>query len=166
MSVPKNKLKQQKLTRKRQRKEAAARLKRYRNRTEERSSGTFPLGPSYRFDAPGGVKMSEVLEEFVEPLADEVEGLEGYRRLLCLGQIAWNAALRGEPERGAMVMELLSTALPEASAETLSFGRSVVERLIARKELHFAHLQRPILGFEVFDTGDGWHLNVMSALEV
>ena len=161
MSVPKNKLKQQKLARKRQRKEAA-RLKRDRKRTEQWSSGNFPLGPRFRFDVPGGVKMSEVLEDFVEPLADEVEGLEAYRRLLCLAQIAWNAALHGEPYRGDMVNELLSAALPGATAEVLSFGRSIVESLIARKEQHFADLRRPIIGFEVFDTGDGWHLNVAS----
>ncbi|MGA2254159.1 MAG: hypothetical protein ABSG53_05805 [Thermoguttaceae bacterium] len=163
MSAPKNKLKQQKMARKRQRKEAA-RLKRQRKRSEEWSSGTFPIGPSYRFDAPGGVKMSTVLEEFVEPLADDVEGLEEYRKLLGLGQLAWNAALRGEPERGEMVNELLSTAMPGATVETLSAGRSIVEALITRKEQHFADLRRPILRFEVFDTGDGWHLNVASLI--
>ena len=104
MSAPKDKLKQQKMAKKRQRKEAA-RLKRRRKRTEAWSSGTFAVRPSYRFDAPSGVKMSTVLEEFVEPLADEVEGLEEYRKLLCFGQLAWNAALRGEPERGEMVNE-------------------------------------------------------------
>ncbi len=162
MSAPKDKLKQQKIARKRQKE--AARLKRRRERTEERSSGTFPIGPSYRFDAPGGVKMSGVLEDFVEPLADEAQDLEAYRRLLYLGQLAWNAALRGEPERGQMVNELLSAGLPGAGGETLSFGRSIVESLIVRKEQHFAHLRRPILGFEVFDTGDGWHLNVASLI--
>ncbi len=161
MSAPKSKLKQQKMARKRQRKETA-RLKRQRTRTGEWSGGTFPAGPSYRFDVPGGVKMSTVLEDFVEPFADEVEGLEAYRRLLYLGQVAWNAALRGEPERGQMVTEMLSVALPGADSGTLSFGRSIVESLIARKERHFADLRRPILAFDLRDTGDGWHLNVAS----
>jgi hypothetical protein len=163
MSAPKNKLKQQKMARKRQQEESV-RLKRQRKRSAEWSSGNFPIGPNYRFDAPGGMKMSTVLEEFVEPLADEVEGLEAYRRLLCLGQLAWNAALRGEPERGNMVNEVLSAAMPGAAEEVLSMGRSIVEGLIARKEQHFADFQRPIVGFEVFDTGAGWRLNVTSAV--
>ena len=29
--------------------------------------------------------------------------------------------------------------------------------MIARKEQYFDHFRRPILAFEVFDTGDGWH---------
>jgi hypothetical protein len=161
MSAPKNKLKQQKMAKKRQRKEAA-RLNRRSNGTEKWPNGTFPVGPSYRCDVPGGLKMSTVLEDFVEPFADEVEGLEEYRRLLGLGQLAWNAALRGEPERREMVEELLSAALPGASREVLSMGRSIVESLIARKERDFAGLQRPILAFDLQDTGDGWHLNVAS----
>jgi len=163
MSAPKDKFKQQKIAKKRQRKEAA-RLKRHRKRTEEWSSRTFPLRPSFHFDAPGGIKMSKVLQEFVEPFAAEVEGLEAYRRLLHLGQLAWNAALRGEPERGDMVSEVLSAGMPGAGEETLSFGRSIVESLIARKERYFADLHRPILGFDLRDTGDGWHLNVASAV--
>ena len=67
--------------------------------------------------------MSEVLGDFVEPYADEVEGLEEYRRLLCLGQLAWNAALRGEPERSEMVNELLSAGLPGADAEAMTMAR-------------------------------------------
>jgi hypothetical protein len=43
-------------------------------------------------------------------------------------------------------------------------GRSLVESLIIQKEQYFADLHRPILAFEVFDTGDGWHLNVASAV--
>jgi hypothetical protein len=163
MSAPKDKVKQQKIARKRKRKEAA-RLKRYRKRTEEPPCGTFSVRPSYRFDAPGGVKMSKVLEEFVEPFADEVEGLEAYRRLLYLGQLAWNAALRDGPERGEMVNDVLSAGLPGADPRTLAFGRSIVESLIARKERHFADLRRPILAFDLQDTGDGWHLNVASAV--
>ena len=150
------------MAKKRQRKEAA-RLKRRRKRTGEAGSRDF-FGPILHFDAPVRLKMSEVLEEFVEPFADEVEGLEEYRKLLCLGQLAWNAALRGEPDRGAMVSEMLSAAMPGASEEALSMGRSLVESLIIQKEQYFADLHRPILAFEVFDTGDGWHLNVASAV--
>jgi hypothetical protein len=162
MSAPKSKVKQQKMARKRQRKEAA-RLNRTRKRGGGSWSGDF-LGPSIDFGAPGGVKMSEVLGDFVEPYADEVEGLEEYRRLLCLGQLAWNAALRGEPERSEMVNELLSAGLPGADAEAMTMARALIEIMIARKEQYFDHFRRPILAFEVFDTGDGWHLNVASAV--
>jgi hypothetical protein len=34
--------------------------------------------------------------------------------------------------------------------------------LIARKEQHFADLRRRILDFVLYDTGDGWRLNVVS----
>ena len=161
MSISTNKLKQQMIARKRRLE--AARLQRRRKRPAEWSGGTFPIGPIYRFEASSGVKMYEVLEEFVEPFAAEVEGLEEYRRLLCVGQLAWNAALCSEPERGAMVRETLSAAMAGADRETLAAGRVLVETLIARKERHFADLQRSILAFDLQDIGDGWYLNAVSA---
>ena len=153
---------QQKLARKRRWKQAAQ-LDLQRKRRERWARGLFP-GSTVRLPAPGGVKMYVVLEDFVEPFADEVEGIEEYRRLLCLGQLAWNAALRSQPERGRFVNEMLSAGMPGANQETLSMGRTIIEALIARKERHFAHLLRPILAFELIDTGDGWHLNVASAV--
>ena len=107
--------------------------------------------------------MSEVLEEFVAPFAAEVQGLVQYRRLLAVGQLAWNAALCSEPERTAMVSEVFSAAMAGDDRETLSAGQTLVATLIARKERHFADLQRPILAFDLQDTGAGWHLNVVSA---
>ena len=161
MSMSTNKLKQQMIARKRRLE--AARLQRRRKRPAQWRGGTFPTGPTCRFEASSGVKMFEVLEDFVEPFAAEVEGLEEYRRLLCVGQLAWNAALCSEPERGAMVREVLSSAMPDADRETLSAGRVLVETLIARKEQHFADLQRSILAFDLQDMSDGWYLNVVSA---
>ncbi len=38
-------------------------------------------------------KMSKVLEEFVEPYMDMATDEQGYRTVLTLGMLAWNAAL-------------------------------------------------------------------------
>ncbi len=162
MSAPKDKVKQLKMAKKRKRKEAA-RLKHLRKRNGESSGGDF-LGPAYRFDAPGGVKMSTVLEEFVEPYADEIDGLAQYRRLLLLGQVAWNAALRAEPERREMVEDVLAKGFSDSDPEMFAIARSLVETMIARKERLFYQYRRPILSFHVQDTGDGWHLTVASVI--
>ena len=90
-------------------------MKGCRKRTEEWPGGTFSVQPSYRFDVPGGVKMSKVLEEFVELFLTRSKGLEAYRRLLCLGELAWNAALCSEPERGDDGNKALRYRLPGAT---------------------------------------------------
>ena len=162
MSAPKSRVKQQKLAKKRQRKEAA-RLRRERNRgsgwsdSESFESANF-FGPF------GGVKMSKVLESFVEPYADDVKDLDNYRHLLSFGQCAWNAALRDEWEGGKMIDEFVAEKISMFKPRGRAAAREFLNSLIARKLRHFDQFLRPILAFEVRDVGDGWHLNVMSAI--
>ncbi len=160
MSAPKCRVKQQKMARKRQRKEAA-RQRRERNRgwsdSDSFESDVF-FGPL------GGVKMSKVLEIFVEPYADGVKDLDDYRNLLGFGQCAWNAALRDEWERGKMIDEFVAGRISMFNPKGRAAAREFLNSLTARKLEHFAQFLRPILAFDVRDVCDGWHLNVMSAV--
>lgn len=166
MSAPKSRVKQQKIARKRQRKEAA-RLKRERKRQNRWSDSDFG-GPILHFGAPGlpaPFKMSDVLSRFVEPYADGIaSSIEEYRALLTMGKLAWNATLIDEPKRGQIVDKCIAVSMEECSLEDRSLFRKQFYEMIARKERLFAHYRREIIGFEVHDTGDGWHLNVASLL--
>ena len=44
-------------------------------------------------------------------------------------------------------------------------GKQIIEELMVRKERFFSQYKRMILDFEVTDTGDGWHLSVMSSAD-
>jgi len=165
MSMPNRLAKAQRLARKRKRKQET-RLKR-----SKRRGGWFDAAPdrldfpeeprSLSFGAPGGVKMSDVLGEFVEPYVDFVEGIESYRRLLTLAVLAWNAALAAEAQREAMVDDVLRKGVPE---DLLADGREIVSQLVLRKQRSFAHFRRPILNFSLEDRGDQYYLMVASAL--
>jgi len=168
MPVPNRLAKAQRLARKRRRKQEA-RLRR-ENRSdrwfsEDRLDPNLPEDARHMsFDAPGGVKMSEVLGEFVKPYVDLVDGIESYRRLLTLAVLAWNAALAPEAKRREMVDEVLREGLGTASGEWLAAGKEIVDQLIERKQRHFAGYQRPILDFVVEDRGDHYYLMVTSPL--
>jgi len=156
MSVPKQIVKRQKLARKRHRKQEA-RLRRQRRPGSD--SGEY-----LSFDAPAGVKMSEVLGEFVEPLADDVPDAEAYRRLVTLGVLAWNVALTPEPRRQEMIDDMLGKGLTAESREARATCEEIVDWLIVRKQRYFAAYTRPILKFTVEDRGDHYYLMVMSAV--
>lgn len=170
MSMPNRLAKAQRLARKRKRKQET-RLKR-----SKRRGGWFDAAPdrldfpeeprSLSFGAPGGVKMSDVLGEFVKPYVDFVDGIESYRRLLTLAVLAWNAALAAEAQREAMVDQLLREGLRDAGEEWLATGREIVGQLILRKQRFFAGYRRPILNFSLEDRGDHCYLTVASALVV
>jgi hypothetical protein len=124
----------------------------------------IPPGSKVVYEPPGQEKMSEVLEDFVEPFSDLGDTEDAYRRLLSLGQMAWNAALLPEDERRAMIDETLRAGFPGASGAGRAEAREFVETLIRRKLEHFAGNQRAILSFTLTDTGDGYHLSVASTL--
>lgn len=105
-----------------------------------------------------GVKMSEVLEDFVEPYRQFAETKDAYRKLLMLAITAWNVTLFAEKDRPSRLDELL-VALPEDVRED---GRQIIEELMARKQRFFSQHRRMIIDFEVTGTGQDWHLSVMS----
>lgn len=110
---------------------------------------------------PGELKMSAVLEDFIEPYVQEVENLESYRKLITLAVVGWNISLYPKEMREEPMLSLLETMPTELQAD----ARSIVGAFIDRKERHFAHIRRMILDFELTDLGDGVHLTVTSTPE-
>lgn len=105
-----------------------------------------------------GIKMSDVLEEFVEPYRQFVETKEACWKLLAVAIVAWNATLFPEKDRLSRLDELIVT-LPEDARED---SRQIIEELMVRKEKFFSQHRRMIIDFELADSGEQWHLSVMS----
>ena len=106
-----------------------------------------------------GVKMSEVLEEFIKPYMGSIESDEVFRRLVTVAAAVWNMMLLSEVERVPHLQKLLQT-FPE---EIRDDGRGIVKGMMERKERLFTQYRRVILGFEVENSGVGWHLSVTSS---
>jgi hypothetical protein len=111
---------------------------------------------------PGEIKMSNALEDVIEPFVQEVETLDAMKNLVSIGAIAWNLALL-PPEETKKELPKLIKGL------TMDFGDSemlidVINQLIERKRKMFPNVDRYIVNFEVEDVGDGWHLSVASTL--
>ena len=59
------------------------------------------------------VKMSVILEAFVEPYMDHVETLQSYRTLLTTAMVAWNLSLLPEEQRPAKLEDALKRCPPQ-----------------------------------------------------
>ena len=105
-----------------------------------------------------GIKMSEVLEEFVKPYRELAETEEAYRNLMTVAAVALNVTLFNKKERLSWLDKLLLT-LPEDEREV---GREIIKELMVRKERFFSQYRRMIIDFEVADIGRDWHLSVIS----
>src|SRR3954471_12797318 len=75
----------------------------------------IPPGSKVVYEPAGREKMSEVLEEFIEPYSDLADTDEAFEKLLNLGVLAWNAALLPEDERQAIIDKTVETGLPGSS---------------------------------------------------
>jgi hypothetical protein len=124
----------------------------------------MPPGTRVVYDPAGRERMSEILEEFVEPFRYTAESYDDFHKLLSLAVLAWNAALLPEDKRQAMVDEILAAGFARESAADRAFARQVIEAMIRRKEEHFAAIRRAILSFELTDRGDDYYLAVAASL--
>jgi hypothetical protein len=123
--------------------------------------GSFPTP----ITAPAGrLRMSEVLEDFVEPYRQFAPGLEAYRKLLMMAIVAWNLALLPEAERDESLGNLMGE-LNDLTAADRADMRRMIGEMVARKEAVFPSIRRTIISFEVEDRGDDFHLTVASTLE-
>lgn len=119
-------------------------------------------------EPPDGIKMSKVLEAFVEPYVDLTKSLDELRSLFMIAILAWNIALLPEDQQQAAVEDLVRKAITaegEETEESQEDLKGMLYELIARKEMLFAEYRRLILNFELVETRDQYHLTVLSSPE-
>lgn len=111
------------------------------------------------------VKMSEVLEDFVEPYIDDRLDKHGLEMLFSMGIMAWNIALMPAEKRVEMVNEAFSAIMPASDAADVEFGKDLIEQMVDRKDKFFADNQRMIMNFELQYVSRGeYHISVASTM--
>jgi hypothetical protein len=111
----------------------------------------------------GEVKMSAVLEDFMEPYLDGHESDQVFKFFLEIAVIAWNIALLPEDQQSQQVDWVVAKA-DQGGTQVQKEMHSVLEELIARKKQHFASIQRQIVEFQLKGQGKNMHLSVASTL--
>ena len=143
-----------KIKRRRRKRDTAANLR-------QRVQQLFPDQEVVVEGARDGVKMSQVLEEFIAPYREFADTEEAFRKLLVTAIIAWNTALFSAEEREAHLEKMLE-AFPE---QVRADGRAIINELMERKERYFSEYRRMIIDYEVTDTGEDYHLIVISTAD-
>jgi hypothetical protein len=111
------------------------------------------------------VKMSEVLEDFVEPYTDDTLNKHGLEMLFSMGVLAWNIALMPKEKRTEMLNEAFTATMPDADPDDIAFGKNLVEEMIDRKDKFFADNHRMIMNFELQYVARGeYHISVASTM--
>ncbi len=147
--------------------------KRHRNRTAdelgklkaELQSKLAGQGREVVFQENASEKMSDVIEEFIEPYRQSATTLVEYQRLIGTAILAWNAALDQGTKRAALLRVMLKTIAPKVDRQTQEDFYAIVGEMIERKEKYFASNRRPIVNYRVTETPEGMHLSIASLIE-
>jgi hypothetical protein len=109
-------------------------------------------------NAAGVEKMSQVIEDFAEPLLDQCSRTEQQRGVIGLATIAWNLSLLPEEK---LQQELNEKILPKLGPKM----GGILASMVRRKQELYPNNQRPILDYEFTETGpDSFLLNVVSPI--
>lgn len=102
-----------------------------------------------------------VIEEFAQPLLENCQTPEEWRKAFTVAIVGWNYALLDEAgERGAL-QEVLGTA-PGLDEE--AFHR-IMEVLVERKRKLFPHINRFVVDHDLRFVGGNPYLSVASSLD-
>ncbi len=134
-------------------------------RREKVSPPAIPPGTSVIYPKPGQQKMSEVLEDFIEPYRYQATDERSFRLLLNMGLLAWNVSQMPEEEREPTIDRLLSESTFGVDHEGWLAAKVLVEALVRRKLEFFADNHRLIYSFQLTNRGEDYHLSVASTLE-
>lgn len=144
------------------------RARKARPSATERLARQVAQGPLHAagivIEPEGQAKMSEVLEQFVEPYLQFARTAEEHRKLFALAALAWNAALLPSGDREKMIVQVIGAVFPPDAKQDRAEATEVIDTLIARKLAAFADNTRRIISYEITETTDGFHLSVASTL--
>ena len=101
--------------------------------------------------------MSELLEEFAEPLLRTADSADGTKRALLVAIAAWNYSLLPET-----TME--NRDAPYAGLLADPNFREIFEFMVARKREHYPDNRRVILDYQLIPQGGEFRFNVISTV--
>jgi hypothetical protein len=126
-------------------------------------SGEFGVNFAGTMISPSGeIKMSEVLEDFVEPYLEFARNHQQRKQMFGMAMTAWNLSFLPEAERESMFEKAIEQAVAETDLLPQDFS-VIVGSMITRKLDYFAGNRRLIISVELKDMRDEFQLLVASA---
>jgi RNA binding exosome subunit len=116
-------------------------------------------------DPKGVQKMSEVLEEFVEPYLPSAQGHQQTKALFAMAIVAWNISLLPDAEQRSHLENVSQKVAESSGSQDCADIREELQRMVDRRKKYFSYCNRRILDFELTESADDYHLSVISTLD-
>lgn len=110
-------------------------------------------------------KMSEVIMEFAEPYLERATTMEDQKKALTMAIAMWNLSMLPKGKRAEEIEKLLGKlGGPEADPREDAESKKLIQFFMDRKEKLFPDIERLILNYDMVETPQGVHLNVVSTV--
>jgi hypothetical protein len=116
--------------------------------------------------SPKKGKMSDIIFEFAQPLLKSASSAKEDKMAIHMAIIGWNLALLPKDLQSDHIKKITKNLNPSGPSKSFSDdAHEVFNFLIARKKSLFPKINRLVLDFDLVDTPDGLHLNVLSSAD-
>jgi hypothetical protein len=108
-------------------------------------------------------KMSEIIIDFAAPLLDVARNIQNQKQAITTAIIGWNLALLPKEAQPDQLNEIKKMLNPSNNSGQLANEASeILNFLVSRKAALYPEINRMIVDYELIDTPQGFHLNVVS----
>jgi hypothetical protein len=112
---------------------------------------------------PKKEKMSEIILKFAQPLLNGTTSAKEEKSAITTAIIGWNLSLLPKDLQSNYIKDITKSLNPSNPSKSFSDdAHEVFNFLIVRKKSLFPKINRMVVDFELVDTPDGLHLNVVS----
>jgi len=112
---------------------------------------------------PKGIeKMSEVIENFAEPLLADCRSDDDIKNAIQFAVVVWNLTMFPEDEQDKRIQELVETLSTPGNIDQINRAKLFINSFINRKKKMFPHIQRAVIDYQFSRTGSNLRLNIVS----
>jgi hypothetical protein len=117
-------------------------------------------------ESPKQEKMSDIIFQFAQPLLKDANSIKEEKGAISLAITGWNLALLPKNLQADHIKEITQNLNSSAGSDSFSDDApKIFKFLIARKKSLFPKINRLVLDFELLETPNGLHLNVVSSAD-
>lgn len=117
-------------------------------------------------ESPKNEKMADIIFEFAQPLLKGASSIKDEKTAIGLAITGWNIALLPENLQADHIKEITQSLNASTGSDYFSDDApKIFNFLVARKKSLFPKINRLVLDFELLETPNGLHLNVLSSAD-
>ncbi|MCI5122275.1 MAG: hypothetical protein D3908_14025 [Candidatus Electrothrix sp. AUS4] len=119
-------------------------------------------GKKVAVNPKGTVRMSDVIENFAEPLLTDCRSDDDIKKVIQFAVVVWNLTMFPEDEQDKRIQEFAETLCPPGNTDQINETKIFINSLIKRKKELFPHIQRIVVDYQLSGSGSNFRLGIVS----